>query len=127
MRVGRVGEVGEERPVVLDADGVAYALDAITPDIDRSFFESGGLDRVRQSLDARELTPTDIEGLRWGSPVAEPGMLMCVGLNYRQHAIETGATFPVEPILFMKSSRCVVGPNDPVIIPRGSTLSLIHI
>ena len=107
--------------MAFDADGVAYALDSLTPDIDRAFFESGGLERVRNALAAGELTPMDIDGLRWGSPVAEPGVLMCVGLNYRQHAIETGATFPVEPILFMKSSRCVVGPNDPVIIPRGST------
>ncbi|MGA9278261.1 fumarylacetoacetate hydrolase family protein, partial [Ilumatobacter sp.] len=62
----------------------------------------------------------ELDGERYGSPVARPGMLMCIGLNYRKHAEETGAEIPGEPILFSKASRCVIGPNDDVLIPRKS-------
>lgn len=102
-------------------NGVALDISAITSDIDGTFLSSGGLDSVRNAVVAGELPTIDVEGQRLGSPIATPGMLLCVGLNYRQHAIETGAAFPDEPILFMKAARCVIGPNDPVIIPRNST------
>ena len=121
MRFARMGEHGSERPVVIDGDDVAFDLTSLTSDIDRQFFESDGIERARNAMADGDLPAVDISMLRWGSPIATPGLLMCVGLNYRQHAIETGADFPDEPILFMKSSRCVVGPNDPVIIPKGST------
>ena len=121
MKFARMGELGSERPVVIDGDDVAFDLTSLTSDIDRRFFESDGIERARNAMADGDLPAVDISMLRWGSPIATPGLLMCVGLNYRQHAIETGADFPDEPILFMKSPRCVIGPNDPVVIPRHST------
>ena len=121
MKLARVGAIGAEQPVVIGDDGTAFDASSVSPDFDSGFFTSGELDQLRAMLAAGELPAVDIAGQRLGSPVATPGMLLCVGLNYRQHAIETGADFPDEPILFMKSSRCVIGPDDPVIIPRNST------
>jgi 2-keto-4-pentenoate hydratase/2-oxohepta-3-ene-1,7-dioic acid hydratase in catechol pathway len=121
MRIARVGHPRLERPVAITDDGTAYDLAGITDDIDGSFLAAGGIHQIRAALLANELPLFSIEGQRFGSPVARPGMLLCIGLNYRQHAIETGAEIPVEPILFMKATRCVVGPNDTVLVPRTST------
>lgn len=121
MRLARVGPLGAERPVAIDDQGVAYALDSVAADIDGSFLGADGVDRARSAMADGSLPMVDLDGVRFGSPVVVPDLLLCVGLNYRKHATETGAEFPEEPILFMKSSRCVIGPNDPVLIPRGST------
>lgn len=121
MRIARIGQPGFERPVAITDDGIAYDLAAITDDIDGLFLATGGIDRIRAALSTNELPLFSIAGQRVGSPVARPGMLMCIGLNYRQHAVETGAEIPTEPILFMKATRCVIGPNDTVLVPRTST------
>lgn len=120
MRIARVGQPGFERPVAISDDGTAYDLARITDDIDGSFLTEDGINRVRDALSTNQLPLFSLAGQRFGSPVARPGMLMCIGLNYRQHAVETAAEIPAEPILFMKATRCVVGPNDTVLVPRTS-------
>ena len=121
MKLLRVGPAGDERPAVLAADGTPRDLSGLISDIDGArdidghFLASGALDRVR----AEELPPLESSG-RIGPPIARPGKVVCLGLNYRDHAAETGAEPPAEPILFMKAPNTVVGPDDDVLIPRGS-------
>jgi 2-keto-4-pentenoate hydratase/2-oxohepta-3-ene-1,7-dioic acid hydratase in catechol pathway len=95
-------------------------LRAISEEIDGAFFASGGVARVREALEAGGLPLIDDDGLRIGPPVARPGKIVCIGLNYRDHAEETGATPPAEPVVFMKAPNTVVGPYDEVLVPRGS-------
>jgi 2-keto-4-pentenoate hydratase/2-oxohepta-3-ene-1,7-dioic acid hydratase in catechol pathway len=78
------------------------------------------LDRIRTAIDGGELPTLPAEGLRIGAPLANPGKIICIGLNYHDHAAETGATLPTEPVMFMKAPDTVVGPYDDVLIPRAS-------
>jgi 2-keto-4-pentenoate hydratase/2-oxohepta-3-ene-1,7-dioic acid hydratase in catechol pathway len=123
MKLLRVGEPGREVPAVLSDDDRILDLSALTPDIDGAFLGGGGLERARAALAAGELP--ELEGaagrLRIGPPVARPGKVVCIGLNYRDHAAETGAPIPPRPVVFLKASYTVVGPHDTVLIPRGST------
>jgi 2-keto-4-pentenoate hydratase/2-oxohepta-3-ene-1,7-dioic acid hydratase in catechol pathway len=119
MRFLRVGPAGAERPV-LAADGRHYDLSGITADVDGGFLESG-LDGVRAALAAGDLPETDIAGQRVGAPIARPGVVLCIGMNYAAHAAETGAAPPAEPVVFYKAPNTVVGPYDDVRIPRGSS------
>ncbi|MER5641410.1 fumarylacetoacetate hydrolase family protein [Kitasatospora sp. NPDC002227] len=119
MKLLRIGAPGEEIPAVRDANGDTYSLAGLTRDIDGNFLATG-LDRARAALAAGELHPIDPAGLRIGPPVARPGKVVCVGLNYRDHAEETGAAVPTRPVVFMKDPATVVGPYDRVLIPRGS-------
>ncbi|WP_030231250.1 fumarylacetoacetate hydrolase family protein [Streptomyces sp. NRRL S-350] len=121
MKLLRVGEPGAETPIVRDQDGTTFALSGLTDDIDGAFLASGGIDRVRAALAAGSLPAVDPAGLRIGAPVARPGKVVCIGLNYRDHAEETGAAVPERPVVFLKDPSTVVGPFDPVLIPRGST------
>jgi 2-keto-4-pentenoate hydratase/2-oxohepta-3-ene-1,7-dioic acid hydratase in catechol pathway len=120
VRLLRLGTPGQERPAVLDGTGRAYDLSALTNDIDGSFLAEGGPEQVRAELAADTLRPLETGGLRVGAPVARPGKVVCVGLNYRDHAEETGAAIPPRPVVFMKDPGTVVGPYDTVLIPRGS-------
>ncbi|MET8540755.1 fumarylacetoacetate hydrolase family protein [Kitasatospora sp. NPDC004799] len=120
MRLMRIGEPGAELPVVLGEDGRAYGLSGVTGEIDGAFLASGGVERVREALAAGTLPVVDTDGLRVGAPVAQPGKVVCIGLNYRDHAEETGAAVPERPVVFMKDPSTVVGPYDRVLIPRGS-------
>jgi 2-keto-4-pentenoate hydratase/2-oxohepta-3-ene-1,7-dioic acid hydratase in catechol pathway len=119
MKLLRVGPSGEERPAVLDADGRILDAASITPDYDGAFFAAGGVDRIASALAAGSL-PALPDGLRVGPPIARPGKVVCIGLNYRDHAAETGAAIPVRPIMFMKDPATVIGPYDEVLIPRRS-------
>jgi len=121
VRFMRIGPAGAERPVVLDGDGTAWDLSPLTPDIDGAFLDADGIGRARAALAAGSLSPAQITGVRIGAPVARPGKVVCIGLNYRDHAEETGAAFPREPVVFMKASNTVIGPDDVVLIPRAST------
>lgn len=121
MKLLRVGPAGEERPAVLAPDGRLLDLSGITPDIDGAFLASGGVDAARAALDAGTLPELPADGLRTGAPVARPGKVVCIGLNYRDHAEETGAAIPPRPVVFMKDPGTVVGPYDDVSIPRRST------
>lgn len=120
MRLVRTGPAGRERPAVLGEDGQGHDLSALTADIDGAFLAGDGVARARRALEAGELPPADLTGQRFGAPVARPGKVVCIGLNYSDHAAETGATPPTEPVVFMKASNTVVGPDDTVLIPRGS-------
>ena len=121
MQLMRLGPPGAERPVVRDADGALYDLGGLTADIGGAFLANGGIGMVRAALAADVLPRLADEGLRVGPPIARPGKIVCVGLNYRDHAAETGAEIPAEPVLFMKAPDTVVGAYDEVLIPRGST------
>ncbi|MEV0567884.1 fumarylacetoacetate hydrolase family protein [Dactylosporangium sp. NPDC050588] len=118
MRLARLGPSGAERPVVLDAEGRARSLEGLTADIDGGFLAADGIARVRDALDTLPVLPE--QGLRRGAPVARPGKVVCIGLNYRAHAAESGAEAPAEPVVFMKAADTVVGPDDDVRIPRNS-------
>ncbi|WP_055711433.1 fumarylacetoacetate hydrolase family protein [Streptomyces torulosus] len=120
MKLLRVGAPGEERPAVRADDGRLLDLSSVTRDIDGVFLASGGVDRARAAVEAGGLPELDTDGLRIGAPVARPGKVICVGLNYRDHAAETGAAIPPRPVVFMKDPGTVVGPYDEVLIPRGS-------
>ncbi|MET9730424.1 fumarylacetoacetate hydrolase family protein [Streptomyces sp. NPDC006458] len=120
MKLMRLGPIGAERPAVLADDGRLYDISPLTTDIDGAFLASDGLARAAHALAAGELPPFDGEGLRVGAPVARPGKVVCIGLNYRDHAEETGARIPERPVVFMKAPDTVVGPYDTVLVPRES-------
>jgi 2-keto-4-pentenoate hydratase/2-oxohepta-3-ene-1,7-dioic acid hydratase in catechol pathway len=119
MKLLRVGEVGKERPCVLLADGRVVEASSHVRDYDASFFEGGGLDALRRLVDKGSLPATSIEGKRIGAPVARPWKVLGIGLNYADHAKESGAPVPPEPVMFMKATNTVIGPYDTVLIPRG--------
>lgn len=119
MRFARLGPVGSEIPVVLH-DGGAFDLRSIAADIDGAFFVAGGVEAARAAVAAGSLPAFATEGVRVGAPIARPGKIVCVGLNYSDHAEETGATLPDEPVIFMKDPSTMVGAFDNVLIPRTS-------
>lgn len=112
MRLARIGAVGEEVPVVLDGDR-ALDLRPITADIDGAFL-AHGLDAAREAIAAGSLPELDAEGMRVGSPVARPGAVVCIGMNYAAHAAESGSAPPEQPVIFLKHPNTVVGPHDDV-------------
>ncbi|MGW1246830.1 fumarylacetoacetate hydrolase family protein [Streptomyces sp. NPDC002535] len=122
MRVLRVGEAGAERLAVLDGAGGLLDASGIAEDIDHRSLADGVLDRIAEAVAARALPALDrpADRVRVGAPVARPGKVVCIGLNYRDHAEETGAELPAEPVVFMKDPWTVSGPYDEVLIPRGS-------
>ena len=123
MKLLRVGTVGAERPAVLGEDGVLRDLSGVVPDVDGALLaDEAALARVRAAAagGSGELPVLDAAGLRVGPPVGRIGKVVCIGLNYHDHARETGAPVPEEPILFMKAADTVVGPYDTVLVPRGS-------
>ncbi|HKT05891.1 MAG TPA: fumarylacetoacetate hydrolase family protein [Rugosimonospora sp.] len=120
MKLLRVGPPGAERPAVLDATGRLRDLSGVVTDIDAAALSPAGLARIAAASAAGGLPDLDPDGLRTGPPVARPGKVVCIGLNYRDHAEETGAALPAEPVLFMKAPDTVVGPHDDVFIPRHS-------
>ncbi|MFI9078850.1 fumarylacetoacetate hydrolase family protein [Streptomyces sioyaensis] len=122
MKLLRVGTVGAERPALLDGSGVLRDLSGLVPDIDGTLLaDERKLAALRAAATSGELPRLDADGLRTGPPLARIGKIVCIGLNYHDHARETGATPPEEPILFMKAPDTVVGPDDTVLVPRGST------
>jgi 2-keto-4-pentenoate hydratase/2-oxohepta-3-ene-1,7-dioic acid hydratase in catechol pathway len=119
MRLMRIGRAGAERPVLLDGDEALDASSVVT-DFDRMWWADRGPERLAAARSEGRLPRADIDGQRIGAPVARPGKVVCIGLNYRDHAAETGAAIPKEPIIFMKGPDTVIGPNDTVLIPRKS-------
>jgi 2-keto-4-pentenoate hydratase/2-oxohepta-3-ene-1,7-dioic acid hydratase in catechol pathway len=117
----RIGAFGQERPVVLDEEGVAHDLTPLTDDVDGGFLADDGLTRVRAELERGGLPVIDISGQRIGAPVARPMAVVCIGQNYAAHAAESGSAPPERPIIFFKHPNTIVGPDDEVLIPRGST------
>jgi 2,4-didehydro-3-deoxy-L-rhamnonate hydrolase len=119
----RIGARGAEKPVARVDQETYVDLSDVVTDFDEAFFGGGGIDRIRpvvaERADAGEVTR--FAGERIGAPIARPHQILCIGLNYRDHAAETGQAVPDEPILFTKSPNTLVGPDDDVRIPRGST------
>jgi 2-keto-4-pentenoate hydratase/2-oxohepta-3-ene-1,7-dioic acid hydratase in catechol pathway len=119
----RIGEPGAEKPVARVDDETYVDLSDVVRDFDEGFFGDGGLDGVRPVV-AERVRSGVVErfaGERVGAPIARPHQILCIGLNFRDHAAETGQAVPDEPILFTKSPNTLVGPYDDVRIPRGST------
>ena len=121
MKLIRFGEPGKEKPGLLLDDGRRVDASAAARDYDEIFFGSGGLDTLAQwsAENAAQAPEVDPE-VRLGSPVARPSKLLCIGLNFRDHAAETNAPLPEEPVLFSKATSALNGPYDNIIIPRGS-------
>jgi len=119
MKLIRFGEPGKEKPGV-HVDGKNYDLSGLVNDYDEAFFANDGIGRLSALLSKRTELPQLPEGTRLGCPVARPSKILCIGLNYAKHAKETNAPIPNEPILFMKATSSVSGPNDPIIIPKDS-------
>ncbi len=121
MKLIRFGAAGDEQ-IGIQVDGKNYDVSAFGGDYNEHFFENDGLARLADFVNANQgKLPEVSEGTRLGSPIARPSKILCIGLNYRDHAEETGAKIPEEPIIFMKSTTSLVGPNDDIIIPRNST------
>ncbi len=122
MRLIRFGAAGEEKPGIISADGKRRNLSAHFTNWDFAFFNDSGLERLSKfvSTHAQESFPVVDEGVRWGPPVARPGKIICIGLNYSDHAKESGMPIPTEPIVFMKAANTLVGPYDELLIPRNS-------
>jgi 2-keto-4-pentenoate hydratase/2-oxohepta-3-ene-1,7-dioic acid hydratase in catechol pathway len=120
VKLLRVGPAGAERPALLDAEGVLRDLSGLVPDIDGSLLADGAaLERLAAGGADGSLPALDAS-LRIGPPLARIGKIVCIGLNYHAHAIETGAQPPGEPVVFMKAPDTVVGPQDTVLVPRAS-------
>ncbi|PTA45151.1 fumarylacetoacetate hydrolase family protein [Micromonospora sp. RP3T] len=120
MKLLRVGAVGQERPAALDARGRLVDLSGVVAEIDGAFLAEGGIEAAHAAVLGGALPVIADPVLRIGAPIARPGKIVCVGLNYSDHAAEIEAELPAEPILFLKAPNTVVGPNDRVLIPRAS-------
>ena len=123
MYLMRIGAPGAEKPIARVSDETYVDLSDVVGDIDEAFLGDGGLDRIRPIVAERVSAGqvSTFAGERIGAPIARPHQIICVGLNYSDHAAETGQAVPEEPILFTKSPNTLVGPYDDVRIPRGST------
>src|SRR6266508_308267 len=123
MKLLRVGPPGAERPAVLGPDGIVRDASAVTGDYGSPFFAAGGLEELRQTLrgSPERLPAISTDGVRTGAPIARPPKLVGIGLNYADHAAESGNAVPAEPTVFMKATNTVIGPYDEVLIPRKSS------
>ena len=123
MRLLRLGEAGHEKPAALVNEGLVVDLSDVVNDFDEDFFASGRLAELAEIVSERASRGLafPVGDIRIGSPIARPHQILCIGLNYRDHAEETGQPVPTEPILFTKSPNTLQGPNDPVRVPREST------
>lgn len=120
MRLMRIGEAGRERPVVVVGDDF-YDISEIFEDVDSTFWLHDGPERVRLALEIDALPQIDVTGERIGAPIARPGVVVCIGLNYAAHAAETGVAPPENLVVFYKAPNTVVGPDDDILLPPGST------
>ena len=123
MKLLRVGPQGHERPAALLEDGVTVDINSLLSDITPSTLSRKSLDDLHKRIATRSssLPRVDLNTVRTGPPLAGIGKIVCIGLNYREHAREAGMALPAEPVLFMKAADTVGGPNDTVNIPPGST------
>ena len=122
MKLIRCGAPGRERPGVLLDDGRRLDTSAFARDYDEAFFTDDGVDGLRAWLSSQGASAPEIPGdERIGPPIRRPSKIVCIGLNYRDHAAESGMELPREPVIFFKATTSLCGPNDPVMIPRGGT------
>jgi 2,4-diketo-3-deoxy-L-fuconate hydrolase len=118
MRLIRFGAAGAEQPGIETPAGRRLDCSALVGDYDRAFFAGDGLARLAAIAGQPQALPAVPAGARLGAPIARPGKVICIGLNYRDHAAESGLPVPSEPIVFLKGANTVVGPFDEVMIPR---------
>lgn len=119
MKLLRYGNAGQERPGILDSNGKVRDLSSVVPDINGAALSEESLKKIAQ-LDINSLPLVD-ESVRFGPCVNGVGKFICIGLNYADHAAESGVAVPAEPVVFMKATSAITGPNDNVIKPRNST------
>ncbi|WP_022909054.1 fumarylacetoacetate hydrolase family protein [Aestuariimicrobium kwangyangense] len=120
MKLLRIGPAGAEKPAALVGDDAYVDLSDVVPDFNEEFFGRGGLETLPSVIAERVGDARPIGDQRIGAPIARPHQILCIGLNYSDHAAETGQKVPAEPILFTKSPNTLIGPNDDVRIPRNS-------
>jgi 2,4-didehydro-3-deoxy-L-rhamnonate hydrolase len=120
MKLIRFGESGREKPGLIVDGGRRIDVSGFGADYDEEFFGSGGLERLARWL-TKQKPPAVLDSVRLGPPLVRPSKIVCVGLNYRDHAKETNQAIPAEPVLFFKATTALSGPNDDVVIPKGST------
>jgi 2-keto-4-pentenoate hydratase/2-oxohepta-3-ene-1,7-dioic acid hydratase in catechol pathway len=120
MKLIRFGNKGNEKPGIMDDENKRRNVSHLFKDWDKDFFENDGLQKLRQALENISSFPFVDEAERWAAPVARPGKVICIGLNYSDHAEESGMKIPEEPIIFMKAANTVVGAYDNIIIPKKS-------
>ncbi|KRD08953.1 ureidoglycolate lyase [Flavobacterium sp. Root901] len=119
MKLIRFGEIGKEKPGVIIGEK-RYDVSSIVSDFNENFFEENGLENLQKALESNPSLPEIDANVRLGSPVARPSKIICIGLNYVDHCLETNAPIPAEPIIFFKSTTSLCGPNDDLIIPKNS-------
>lgn len=120
MKLIRFGEITKEKPGI-HIDGHNYDVSALTEDYNEAFFATGGIEKLAETLQKQKIAlPLVPAGIRLGSPIARPSKIVCIGLNYADHALETNAAIPSEPVIFMKSTTALSGPNDDIMLPRNS-------
>lgn len=119
MKLIRFGEAGKEKPGILIGEK-RLDVSSIVTDYNEAFFEENGLEKLKKALESNPALPEVDSAVRLGSPVARPSKIICIGLNYVDHCVETGAPIPTEPIIFFKSTTALCGPNDDLVIPKNS-------
>jgi len=119
MRIARLGPINQEKPAVIVSDSEAVFIDDVISDFNRIELENSAISKV-EKLDLSTRPKVKISDFRIGSPVARPTKVICVGLNYAKHAVESGMTAPAEPVIFMKAPDTVIGANDDVVVPPNS-------
>ena len=120
MKLIRYGQAGQEKPGVI-IDDIRYDVSPYITDYNENFFTNHGMEQLNALMaKKKDLLVKVADDVRLGSPVARPSKIVCVGLNYTDHAIEVGAAIPSEPVIFIKSNTALTGPNDVIIIPKGS-------
>lgn len=122
MKLIRFGKAGKEKPGIELEGGKRIDVSSFGEDYTEQFFETDGIRRLREWADTNKNSCPEVSDTeRLGSPLCRPSKLICIGLNYSDHAAESNMQLPTEPIIFFKATTAIIGPNDNVVIPRGST------
>ena len=122
MKLIRFGEIGREKPGVLLEDGTRVDVSGFGADYDEAFFASAGIAKLKNWMAAHAgSAPRVSTAVRWGAPICRPSKIVCIGLNFRDHAEESGMEIPKEPVIFFKATTSLAGPNDAVVIPKNAT------
>ncbi|MEL0456514.1 fumarylacetoacetate hydrolase family protein [Flavobacteriaceae bacterium SZ-1-7] len=122
MKLIRFGKAGQEKPGVQLANGTKIDVSAFGMDYNEKFFGNDGIEKLKTWLESNQSNCPEIDdNVRLGAPLTRPSKIVCIGLNYAQHAAEAGMEVPKEPVLFFKSTTAMVGPNDDIMLPKNST------
>ena len=124
MKLIRFGDSGQEKPGIEIAGKIRIDVSSFGEDYNEQFFATNGIERLEKWLEENKETCAVVNyGVRLGPPIARPSKIVCVGLNYAKHAAESGMAVPSEPVLFFKATSSIIGPNDPVMLPKRSKKS----